>query len=151
MAGKLIKRKEIKQWLISYASSGIEGCDDRHIDYLVYSTVKKEQWIDMTWIVYHFVVSCINKLHLDIKAGIYACIKIRPCPADNQDIRLSSMSFDIKRMPPSIFLYRGKSTDNLYENAIFSEQISKFYGMKAWLHHWDDDPSTRYYLDLMEE
>lgn len=151
MAGRLIKRKEIKQWIISYAASDEVDSEERHIDNLVYRTVNKEQWEGMIWIIYHYVVSCINNLHLDIKAGIFACVKIKGCSPQKHDTGLTIMSFNIKRMPPGIWLFRGSTVDNLFEDVIYSKQISKLYGMKAWLHHWNDDPPTMYYLYLTDD
>lgn len=151
MAGKSIKRKELESWIYKYATSQIVCSEERHIDSFIYNTVKEERWVDLLWKMFCRGKSYINRINADVKIGIYACIKLNPNKVNNPNKEDFHFSFDLKRMPPSLWLYRGLAKDNLFKDVFFSEQIANLYGMQAWLHHWSDDPHNVYYLYLTND
>lgn len=148
MAGKLIKRKKIRNWIDDYVKHHDLKFVSLDVDMFAYSSnVSKNEWEKITLRIYQYTKRYCKKNGYKIKIGMYmeAVVKKSELKKDCQEISHFKLS---EVRPPNIFLYRDNIEDLLPHGSYASPIIGDRYGMQAWLHHSNEDRKQIYYLFL---
>lgn len=148
MAKRILRHKVLFDFIDWFTQQSTLLGDDRHIDGMIYSSVPKSRWRNLLFELYKEGEEYLKRNSLDVKIGIYACIRVYPIDSKKKLSEIDRFYFDYKCMPPCILLYRWDFNSVLKEPWEFAPLIAKKYGMMAYLRHDKEDPYNQYYLCL---
>ena len=124
MAGMLINRNVIKQWVESFIHSD-ERETDRHIDDLGVTSIHKREWIMYSLNIH----DTIKELYPDLKVIvlIYQNCRYKDLVSVNTSLLKGVYT------PPVIILYKGSLSSVLFDDAVYSDSVSRQFNMNAYV------------------
>ncbi|MBQ2174144.1 MAG: hypothetical protein II453_03385 [Alphaproteobacteria bacterium] len=148
MAGKLIRRKELYEWVDGFQTDIQRKFDDDHINNYTFNSVTKDMWEAITWDIYKLAEKYKLKKQYDFVIGLYIIIKTHSLDRQVPLCMISRFSFCMDP-PPSILFLRSDFKDCFLKNCEYSPLISKRFGKEAWLYRSKSHPKSECCLYLL--